>query len=77
MFLVYFHRGFGFVTYVDAASVDNVLAQPHHELDSKTVCLISSVTFLSVCAFVTHLPGMIDYVVLNCVFYGVVICYLN
>uniref|UniRef100_A0A8C8J7Z2 Musashi RNA-binding protein 2b n=1 Tax=Oncorhynchus tshawytscha TaxID=74940 RepID=A0A8C8J7Z2_ONCTS len=30
-------RGFGFVTYVDAASVDNVLAQPHHELDSKTI----------------------------------------
>uniref|UniRef100_A0A8C8CT87 Musashi RNA-binding protein 2b n=1 Tax=Oncorhynchus tshawytscha TaxID=74940 RepID=A0A8C8CT87_ONCTS len=29
--------GFGFVTYVDAASVDNVLAQPHHELDSKTI----------------------------------------
>eukprot|EP00063_Salmo_salar_P043857 XP_014018692.1 PREDICTED: RNA-binding protein Musashi homolog 2-like isoform X2 [Salmo salar] len=30
-------RGFGFVTYVDAASVDNVLAQQHHELDSKTI----------------------------------------
>ncbi|CAB1348063.1 unnamed protein product [Coregonus sp. 'balchen'] len=30
-------RGFGFVTYIDAASVDNVLAQPHHELDSKTI----------------------------------------
>lgn len=35
-----FHsRGFGFVTFADAAGVDKVLAQPHHELDSKTVCL--------------------------------------
>lgn len=34
---VLFSRGFGFVTFVDAASVDKVLAQPHHELDSKTV----------------------------------------
>ncbi|KAM4726123.1 RNA-binding protein Musashi homolog 2 isoform 5-T6 [Anableps anableps] len=29
--------GFGFVTFTDAASVDKVLAQQHHELDSKTI----------------------------------------
>lgn len=44
-------RGFGFVTFADPASVDKVLAQPHHELDSKTVCCafyfsISLVSFL-------------------------------
>lgn len=33
----FFCRGFGFVTFTDAASVDKVLAQQHHELDSKTV----------------------------------------
>uniref|UniRef100_A0AAY4E3J5 RRM domain-containing protein n=1 Tax=Denticeps clupeoides TaxID=299321 RepID=A0AAY4E3J5_9TELE len=30
-------RGFGFVTYVDQAGVDKVLAQNRHELDSKTI----------------------------------------
>uniref|UniRef100_A0A8C5CJH7 RRM domain-containing protein n=1 Tax=Gadus morhua TaxID=8049 RepID=A0A8C5CJH7_GADMO len=30
-------RGFGFVTFVDQAGVDKVLAQARHELDSKTV----------------------------------------
>ncbi|XP_043924823.1 RNA-binding protein Musashi homolog 1 isoform X3 [Protopterus annectens] len=30
-------RGFGFVTFTDQAGVDKVLAQPRHELDSKTI----------------------------------------
>ncbi|XP_044541385.1 RNA-binding protein Musashi homolog 1 [Gracilinanus agilis] len=30
-------RGFGFVTFVDQAGVDKVLAQSRHELDSKTI----------------------------------------
>ncbi|TRY65595.1 hypothetical protein DNTS_015200 [Danionella cerebrum] len=30
-------RGFGFVTFVDQAGVDKVLAQNRHELDSKTI----------------------------------------
>ncbi|XP_038007940.1 RNA-binding protein Musashi homolog 1 isoform X2 [Motacilla alba alba] len=31
-------RGFGFVTFMDQAGVDKVLAQSRHELDSKTGC---------------------------------------
>ncbi|OWK14430.1 MSI1 [Cervus elaphus hippelaphus] len=30
-------RGFGFVTFMDQAGVDKVLAQSRHELDSKTI----------------------------------------
>lgn len=33
-------RGFGFITFGDAASVDKVLAQGTHELDGKKVCII-------------------------------------
>uniref|UniRef100_A0A8C7WQI9 Musashi RNA binding protein 1 n=1 Tax=Oryzias sinensis TaxID=183150 RepID=A0A8C7WQI9_9TELE len=33
-------RGFGFVTFVDQAGVDKVLAQSRHELDSKTYILV-------------------------------------
>lgn len=35
-------RGFGFVTFVDQAGVDKVLAQTRHELDSKTVSPLSA-----------------------------------
>lgn len=35
-------RGFGFVTFVDQAGVDKVLAQTRHELDSKTVSSLSA-----------------------------------
>ncbi|VFV38605.1 musashi homolog 2 [Lynx pardinus] len=30
-------RVFGFVTFADPASVDEVLSQPHHEFDSKMI----------------------------------------
>lgn len=46
VFVPLFCRGFGFVTFTDAASVDKVLAQQHHELDSKTV---SKIHLLSHC----------------------------
>ncbi|XP_077895128.1 RNA-binding protein Musashi homolog 1 isoform X2 [Ictidomys tridecemlineatus] len=38
-------RGFGFVTFMDQAGVDKVLAQSRHELDSKTVARNSSKTW--------------------------------
>lgn len=45
-------RGFGFVTFADPASVDKVLGQPHHELDSKTVgCFVVVVVVVAVCPF--------------------------
>ncbi len=37
-------RGFGFVTFVDQAGVDKVLAQSRHELDSKTVSSYNRLT---------------------------------
>ncbi|VDL72323.1 unnamed protein product [Nippostrongylus brasiliensis] len=33
-------RGFGFITFVDPASVDRVLAAEEHELDGKKVCAV-------------------------------------
>ncbi|KAF6095541.1 musashi RNA binding protein 2 [Phyllostomus discolor] len=44
-------RGFGFVTFADPASVDKVLGQPHHELDSKTVGCFSSSSSSSLLLF--------------------------
>lgn len=49
----FFYRGFGFVTFADAASVDKVLAQTHHELDSKTVSSLPVFFLLVVVVCVT------------------------
>ncbi|KAB1255515.1 RNA-binding protein Musashi-like protein 1 [Camelus dromedarius] len=38
-------RGFGFVTFMDQAGVDKVLAQSRHELDSQTVIIDPKVAF--------------------------------
>lgn len=51
--LLFFYRGFGFVTFADAASVDKVLAQTHHELDSKTVSSLPVFFLLVVVVCVT------------------------
>lgn len=48
----FFCRGFGFVTFTDAASVDKVLAQQHHELDSKTVSSFCLHLYVFICCFV-------------------------
>ena len=37
---LFVYRGFGFVTFLDQAGVDQVLAVTRHELDSKTVSVI-------------------------------------
>lgn len=42
-------RGFGFVTFMDQAGVDKVLAQSRHELDSKTVSGFSLAVGLWLC----------------------------
>lgn len=39
-FLLYAFRGFGFITFVDPASVDRVLATEEHELDGKKVSVV-------------------------------------
>jgi len=36
--LIFFYRGFGFITFKDANSVDKVLANDVHMLDEKQVC---------------------------------------
>ena len=35
--IIFFHRGFGFVTFSDSSSVDKVLMNGPHELDGKKV----------------------------------------
>lgn len=61
----FFRRGFGFVTFTDAASVDKVLAQQHHELDSKTVssfCLhLYKCLFVVLCLQCSALSQLCDF----------------
>lgn len=71
-----FCRGFGFVTFADAASVDKVLAQPHHELDSKTVCLCFDVICNDILLSVLHVlkyESLPLFISLSCLRYDTVI----
>lgn len=44
-FSLSFNRGFGFVTFSDAASVDKVLMNGPHELDGKKVSVQALIAF--------------------------------